>query len=95
METIEIETITKPGRGRPINSHRAFYETKQIQYKQYNSTHYEKRKNDESIICPLCRGRYKYCNKSHHIKSKKHIKQLTINADEKLILSENIISSEI
>ena len=95
MEIPETITETKAKRGRPVGSHRAFYDSKSDQYKKYNSKHYEKRKFEDSIPCNICKGHYKYSNKSHHMRSKKHIKQLIINSDEKQILSENIINPEI
>ena len=94
MEIPDTITETKAKRGRPVGSHRAFYDSKSDQYRKYNSTHYEKRKFEDSIACNICKGRYRYSNKSHHMKSIKHIKQLTINADEKQIIPENIICSE-
>ena len=87
METIEIETKAK--RGRPVGSHRAFYDSKSDQYRKYNSTHYEKRKFEDSIPCNICKGHYKYSNKSHHMRSKKHIKQITINCD--IVINPEII----
>jgi len=51
------------------------YDSIQEKYKKYNSTYYEKHKNDESIKCELCGGKYKWSNKSHHLlQSKKHLK---------------------
>jgi len=53
------------------------YDSIQEKYKKYNSTYYEKHKNDESIKCELCGGKYKWSNKSHHLlQSKKHIKAI-------------------
>jgi hypothetical protein len=83
MENTEIIEIKKRGRKKVI------YENKQEKYKKYNSTYYEKHKNDESIKCELCGGKYKWSNKSHHIKgSKKHLKAIS----EKIFLRDQNIT---
>lgn len=52
-------------------------DNKEIKYDQnlYNKNFMEK--NKEKItskqICPICKGKYTYYNKSTHFKSKKHI----------------------
>ena len=69
-----LEPIILKKRGRkPVQ-----YDSIQEKYKKYNSTYYEKHKNDESIKCELCGGKYKWSNKSHHLlQSKKHIKAIS------------------
>jgi hypothetical protein len=75
IENTEIkneEVITIKKIGRP----KVEYESKQIMYKKYNTTYYETHKNDECTICDVCNGKYKWYNRSHHNKSKKHILKL-------------------
>ena len=43
--------------------------------KQYNTTYYAKHK-EEIHKCDICEGKYSVMNKSHHIRSKKHLKKL-------------------
>jgi len=43
--------------------------------KQYNNTYYAKHK-EEIHKCDICDGKYSVMNKSHHIRSKKHLKKL-------------------
>ena len=38
--------------------------------KKFYNNHPEKK--DIVIICPICEGKYKYYNKSHHNNTKKH-----------------------
>jgi hypothetical protein len=51
--------------------------------KQYNKVFYEKNKDtDIKRTCEFCGGRYTIFNKSHHKKSKKHIKSIPIKVDD-------------
>jgi len=50
-----------------------------------------------SIVCDICGGKYSYFNKSHHLKSKKHLREAEmkelknkiIELENKNILVEN------
>jgi hypothetical protein len=55
--------------------------TKKYDTKKYYETFREKNKNSVccSIVCEICGGKYSYFNKSHHQKSKKHLKALELN----------------
>jgi hypothetical protein len=47
----------------------------------------------EKITCDICKGQYTYFNKSHHVKSKKHMNICELNEKDKEIeeLKNNII----
>lgn len=71
VENVE-NNIIKNKRGRK----KVEYGSKTEMYKKYNSTYYEKHKSDEGFVCPVCNGKYRWFNRSHHNKSKKHLKKL-------------------
>lgn len=48
------------------------------QKKIYNKNFYDKHKDEPSIDCPICFGSYNKFNKSHHLKTKRHLKALQI-----------------
>ena len=48
--------------------------------KEYSAKFYEKHKEriQEKKSCEICGGQYDYNNKSHHIKTKKHVQCLNL-----------------
>ena len=60
---------------------------KKYDSKIYNRKFYiiNKEKVSEKHICPLCKGRYTYFNKSTHDKTQKHLKWLDFNASSEKI----------
>jgi hypothetical protein len=60
-----------------------------------NNTDNEKDKKDkidrkEKVICDICGAQYMRCNRSHHIKSKKHLNKIKDEKIEQLSSVENL-----
>jgi hypothetical protein len=52
--------------------------SKQEKKKIYNQRYINKHKDDPSMVCDVCNGKYTYVNKWHHLASKKHKDALII-----------------
>lgn len=49
--------------------------------KIYNARYYNKKKQDDTLVCDVCFGRYDIFNKSHHENTQRHKLALKIMAN--------------
>lgn len=76
IDEARIELLSSINRLRPLRDNKDVFKTKDIQ--QYRKQYYEcnKEKFIADIICITCNIKYQKANKTRHLKSKSHLKNL-------------------